>query len=110
MNGLRVSVFISFALGSIVSQEPTAKISLFTDTFGSLSGGELREGDGIDVHGVRGGGGSRGQRLGGKGKSFSFQGEDAHFLCMKGLCLFNPFGNSTRNASHREDYGSKLLI
>ena len=109
MNGLRASVFIPFALGSIVPWESIVKTPFFMDIFGFLGGGEFREGDGIDIHG-RASGGLRGQRLGGEGESSSFQGKDAHSLCMEGLCLFNPFGNSDRNNGHREDHGSELLI
>ena len=43
--------------------------------------------------------------MGGEGKSFFFQGKDAHFLHMEGFHLFNPFGNSIRDGGHGEDYG-----
>ena len=59
-NGLRAQVFVFLALGSVVARESTTKALSFTDAFGPLSGGKFGQSDGIDIHGVRVRGGSRG--------------------------------------------------
>ena len=57
-DGLRARILL--ALGSVVFRKSAMKKSLIADAFGPFSGCELREGDGIDVHGIRVRGGLRG--------------------------------------------------
>ena len=49
--------------GAVVPRELAAKASSFMDAFGPFGGGEFRQGDGVDVHGIQVGGGSRGGRV-----------------------------------------------
>ena len=42
-----------------MSGKPAMEASSFANTLGSLSGGELRKGDGIDIHDIRVRGGLR---------------------------------------------------
>ena len=53
-------ILVLLALGCVVSGNPAAKASSFTNTLGSLGGGELGKGNGVSIHGVWVRGGSRG--------------------------------------------------
>ena len=57
---LRARVSVFFALGGVVTRESTPKALSFTDAFGPFSGGKFGQSDGIDIHGIRVRGGSRG--------------------------------------------------
>ena len=57
---LRARGSVFFALGGIVTRESTMKALSFMDALGPFSGGKFGQSDGIDIHGVRVRGGSRG--------------------------------------------------
>ena len=63
VNGLRARVFVFLALGGVVAGASAMKALSLTDAFGSFGGGKFRQGDGVDVHGIRIRRGSRGGRV-----------------------------------------------
>ena len=52
-------ILILLTLEGIVPGQSAVKESSFTNTLGSFSGGEFGKGNGIDIHGIWVGGGSR---------------------------------------------------
>ena len=101
---------IPFALSCVMSRESASEAPSLTNALGTFCGGKLGESEGVYVHGVGVRGGSSGSIIGQGGKSFSFECEDTHLLCMKNLSLFDPFGDGGRDGSHGEDHGGELLV
>ena len=96
------------ALVGTVSLLPAAEAKSFLDTSRSFRRGELREGNGINVHSVwvmSSSGGMDGGR-----KSSSFQRKDAHLLGVKYLGLLDPFCDGDGDRGHGENHSCELLV
>ena len=87
---------------------PATEAKSFLDAPRSLSRGKLREGNGINVHGV-GVVSSSGGMDGGR-ESSSLQCKDSHLLGVEYLGLFNPSCDGGGYRRHREDHSRELLV
>ena len=113
-NGLGAQVSSGWSTSGVITLVgtmtllPAAEAKSFFDAPHSLCRGKLREGNGINVHGVvvvSSSGGMDGGR-----ESSSLQRKDSHLLGVEYLGLFNPFHNSGRYRRHREDHSHELLV
>ena len=87
---------------------PAAEAKSFFDASRSFRRGELREGNSINVHGIRVMSSSGG--MDGRGKASPFQCEDAHLLSVKYFGLFNPSSDGGGYGGHGKNHRCELLV
>ena len=94
--------------GGIVASFPTAEAVVFLDALGMFGGGEFRQVNIINIHGIRV---FLGVDEGGSGLEMTTsQGFDMHLLCVEHLCFLNPVVDGDGDKGHGKDHSGNTLV